>query len=312
MRGVSVFSDTFFAMGTRCDVVFTETGQELGQQLFQLVKSEVEVLEQRLSRFLPNSPISLLNRAEKNTWMDVDDDIWDILTICFDFYQMSNGAFDITAAPLINLWKESKTPTEKEIDSAKRISGFDKVEFDSEKQKIRFLVDGMEFDLGAIGKGVALDTVKSMLKNQRLKSGIISFGESSILALGSHPNGKPWPLGIRNNFQADEYVHVFSANNETITTSGTSIISDEGIPQQERKHIISPATGLPVEGENTVSVKSASATLGEFISTSFLILPENDKHILFEKLKSVEILEVEYFADGKDYKTKLFYDELSL
>lgn len=302
MSGVSVYSDTFFAMGTRCDVVFTETGQELSQQLFQLVKNEVEVLEQRLSRFLPNSPISLLNRAEKNTWMDVDDDIWDVLTLCFDFYQMSNGAFDITAAPLIGLWKEGKTPTESEMDAAKRSSGFDKVEFDFEQQKIRFLVDGVEFDLGAIGKGIALDTIKPMLKNQGLKGGIVSFGESSILALGSHPNGKSWPLGIRNNFRPDEYVHVFSANNETITTSGTIINNDDGFPQT-RKHIISPATGLPVEGENTVSVKSASATLGEFLSTVFLILPENDKDLLSEKLKSVEILEVEYFEE--DFKTRL-------
>ncbi len=303
MSGVSVFSDTFLAMGTRCDVVFTEVGQELGEQLFQLVKNEIEILEQRLSRFLPNSPISLLNRAEKNIWLDVDDDIWDILTICFDFYQMSNGAFDITAVPLINLWKSGETPTEKEIDAAKRISGFDKVEFDFEKQKIRFLVDGVEFDLGAIGKGVAIDTVKPMLKSQGVKNGIISFGESSILALGIHPSGKPWPLGIRNNFRPDEYVHVFSANNETITTSGTIINNDEGIPQT-RRHIISPATGLPVEGKHTVSVKSASATLGEFISTVFLILPENDRDILSDKLKSVEILETEYLPDD-DYKTRL-------
>lgn len=304
MSGVSVFSDTFFAMGTRCDVVFTEVGQELGEQLFQLVKSEIEVLEQHLSRFLPNSPISLLNRAEKNTWLDVDDDIWDILTICFDFYQMSNGAFDITAAPLISLWESDKMPTEKEIDAAKRISGFDKVEFDFEKQKIKFLVDGVEFDLGAIGKGVALDTVNPILKNQDLKNGIISFGESSILALGSHPSGKPWPLGIRNNFRPEEYVHVFLANNETITTSGTIINNDEGTPQS-RKHIISPATGLPVGDKHTVSVKSASATLGEFISTVFLILPENDRDILSDKLKSVEILEVEYLVDENDYKTRL-------
>lgn len=309
MSGVAVFNDSFFAMGTRCDVVFTEIDQELGERLFQLVKNEVEVLEQRLSRFLPTSPISILNRAAKNTWMDVDGDIWDILTICFDFYQMSNGAFDITAAPLVNLWKSGKIPNVKEINTAKTISGFDKVEFDFEQQKIRFLVDGAEFDLGAIGKGVALDTVKPILKKQGLKNGIISFGESSILALGSHPNGKPWPLGIRNIFRPEEYVHVFAAKNETVTTSGTIINNDEGTPQL-RKHIISPATGLPVQGRHSVSVKSVSAALGEFISTTFLILPENDKHILFEKLKSVEILEVEYFADGKDYKTKLFYDEL--
>lgn len=290
-------------MGTRCDVVFTNVEQEFGEQIFHLVKNEVKHLEHRLSRFIPDSPLSELNKASKNSWISVPDDLWNILTICFDFYQMSNGAFDITAAPIIKLWKSDKIPSEDEIEKAKQISGFDKVEFDFENHKIKIKVDGVEFDLGGIGKGVALDSIKPILIKQGIKSGIISFGESSILALGSHSNGKNWPLGIRNTYNFNKFVHVFSTSNETITTSSTILNTDDG-GVKKRKHIISPVSGLPVKGNKAVSIKSESATLGEFLSTTFLILPENDKIILSEKLKKIEILEVNYLDDN-DFESKL-------
>lgn len=298
-----VFSDTFFAMGTRCDVVLPGVEQTFGEQIFQLVRNEVRHLEHRLSRFIPDSPIAGLNRAKRDQWLPVDEELWDILTICYDFYQMSNGAFDITAAPVISLWKKAEPPSEKEIGEALKISGFDKVEFDFENRCIRFLAKGVEFDLGAVGKGIALDTLKPVLQKQGVTSGIISFGESSILALGNHPNGEPWPLGIRNQVRADEFVHVFSASDETVTTSGTILTNDEG-ELVSRHHIISPATGLPVGANGSISVKSESATMGEFISTAWLILPENDKIILSEKLKNIEILEVTYLEDN-DVKTRL-------
>lgn len=302
MNKEQIFSDSFFAMGTRCDMVFAGVEQHRAEKLFKLVKKEVEDLEFTLSRFLPDSSLSKLNESKKQIWINVPDDLWDILTICFDFYQMSNGAFDITATPLFDLWKDSDSPSEKEIQKTHLISGFDKVEFDFEQQKIKFLEDEIQFDLGAIGKGFVLDSLKPILLDRGMKSGIVSFGESSILAIGSHPNGKKWPLGIRNNYRINEFVHVFPANNETVTTSGSILMSDEGVVEK-RNHIISPAVGKPVDENKTVSVKSESATMGEFLSISWMILPENDRIILSEKLKNIEILEVEYFEN--DYKTKL-------
>ncbi|MDX1286341.1 MAG: FAD:protein FMN transferase, partial [Draconibacterium sp.] len=303
MENSEIFNDTFFAMGTRCDVVLPGFEPELGEQVFQVIKSEVFQIENQLSRFIPNSPVSKINKAPKNNWINVSEDLWEILTICYDFYQLSNGAFDVTAAPLISLWKKSNRPSEYEIEEAGKRSGFDKVELDFENHAIRFLEDKMEFDFGALGKGIALDTIKPIIQKQGIKSGIVSFGESSVLALGSHPKGNHWPLGIRNQILPNEYIHVFDARNESVTTSGTILTTDDG-GILKRGHIISPATGQVVDNSSTISVKSESATMGEFISTAWLILPENDKIILSENLKNIEILEVTYLED-KDIKTKL-------
>jgi thiamine biosynthesis lipoprotein len=300
---MEVFNDTFFAMGTRCDVVLPTIKPHLGEQVFQHIKKEVTLLENQLSRFIPQSPVSELNKTKKNHWYSVDEKFWEILTICYDFYQISNGAFDVTAAPLISLWKNNNHPSEEEISKALEKSGFDKIEFDLENQSIRFLADEMEFDFGAIGKGIALDALKTMLRNQGVKNAIVSFGKSSVLALGKHPQGDYWPLGIHNQLVPDEYVHVFQVKDNTITTAGTMRKSDDG-RIVNRQQIVSPATGQLINTNSTVSVLSDSAVMGEFISTTWLILPENDKILLSEKLKNIEILEVSYLED-KDVKTKL-------
>lgn len=303
MNNQTFFTDSFFAMGTRCDIVFITSQQEHAQKVFHFVQNEIKNLEFRMSRFIPDSPISELNKSGKNKWIQVPGELWDILTLCYDFYMISNGAFDITASPLIQLWKNDNIPSEKEIKKAREISGFDKVEFDFENRRIRFLADKVEFDLGAIGKGIALDAVKPMIVNQGIKNGIVSFGESSILALGNHPNGEKWPLGIRNSFDLNEYIHVFAASNETITTSGIILNSDSG-EVLRRNHIISPATGYPVKERKNVSVKSESATMGEFLSTTLLILPTGDQDIILNKMKNMEILELEYLEEN-EYKSKL-------
>ena len=303
MGETNIFSDSFFAMGTRCDIVLIAAQQEQAQMVFQRVKNEIKNLEFSMSRYIPDSPLSKLNRSAKNKWLQVPGKLWEILTLCYDFFQISNGAFDITAWALIQLWKKDKIPSANDIEKARAISGFEKVEFDFENQRIRFLADKIEFDLGAVGKGIALDTVKPIITNQGIKNGIVSFGESSILALGNHPNGEKWPLGIRNVFNLNEYIHVFSASNETVTTSGTILNSDSG-QVVNRSHIVSPATGYPVQIRKNISVKSESSTMGEFLSTTLLILTEGDQDIILSKIKDMEILEVEYLEEN-EYKSKL-------
>ncbi len=301
-----VYSDSFFAMGTRCDVVLPGVDEEFGEQVVQLVKDEMIQLEKQLSRFIPQSPISRLNRAAKGEWLYTSQTVWKILTICYDFFQVSNGVFDITLAPLINLWKANhggRQIPDDEIGRAKAICGFDKVEFDIEKQQLRFLSDGVEFDLGGIGKGFAIDTIKGVLLNQKIKNAIVNLGDSSVLALGRHPNGEDWPIGIRNAYSKDEYIHVFQVSNETVTTSGT-VYNTEKNKRGVRQHIINPLSGKPIESPCSVSVKSDSATFGEFLATTWIILPEYDRKILSEKCRKVETLEINYKSES-DFETRL-------
>ncbi len=296
----TVFNQSFFAMGTRCEVVLINTGQELAERTFQELKKEVDLLENLMSRFIWNSPLNCLNQEKAGIWIGMPQELWNIIEVCRDFYNKSGGVFDVTAGPLINLWKnrpDGSVPSESEIEQARETSGFDKIDFDEAGRKILKKRDGIEFDLGAIGKGIALDRMKSKLIDSGIKQAFISFGESSVLAMGTHPAGSYWPVGIPNALNPEEILHVFEASDMVVTTSGT-LLNSSYRSASVRQHIINPVTGFPVNERKMVSVRSTSATLGEFLSTTFLILKGEEKNALLKKIKKIEILFINYKSDN--------------
>lgn len=302
MSEPTIFNDTFLAMGTPCDVVLPNVDAEKAREVFSKVKAEVEKLEENLNRFLPDSLVSKLSASPINEWIEVDAELWGLLTVCYDFYQISNGAFDITVAPLVSLYEENENPSPEEITKAQKKCGFDKIEFDFDSQKIRMLQQGMEFDFGAIEKGFALDILKPLLEEWGIKDAIVSFGEDAVLAFGNHPNGSEWPIGIRNQMNPLEFIHVFAAENQTISSFGEA--EKPGISDEATKtYTISPATGQAIVEPRTVSVKSESGLVGAFIATCWLILSENDQAILSESFKSIEVFEANYIEN--DIQTKL-------
>jgi thiamine biosynthesis lipoprotein len=300
MTEPTIFSDTFLAFGSHCDVVLPDLEADTAKKIFQQIKAEMEQLESTISRFSLLSDIHELNQAGKGVWMDVSGELWEIITIASDFNQMSQGAFDVSLFPLQSLWVEKETLDENELREARQKCGFDKIELDIDNKRLRFKEEGVELDFGAIEKGYALDLIKPLLIELGAHDAIVSFEEDVVLALGNHPAGTEWPLGIRNQQQPNEFVHVFEVSGQTVYTTGTVYIRDDGEGMKTRK-IISPATGLPVEGKRTVSVKADSATMAAFIANIWLILPENDKAIISNQLSNIEILEVEYSED--DVKT---------
>jgi FAD:protein FMN transferase len=299
MQKIPVFNQSFFAMGTRCEVVLVNTGEELAERTFRTLNQEVNQLENIMSRFIPGSALSDLNAAPAGQWLNVHEELWNVLVACHDFYTRSSGVFDITAGPLIGLWKNKPAgymPSDHEIEQAKEVSGFNKVEFDTLNKRIRKNETGVEFDLGAIGKGVALDRIKVRLTEAGIKQAFVSFGESSVMALGTHPAGPFWPVGIPNALNPVETIHVFEAHDHVITTSGT-ILNSSHQSASIRQHIINPVTGFPVNEMKMVSVKSTSATVGEFLSTSLLVLDRESRGLLLSKIKKIEILFINYRSD---------------
>lgn len=303
-----IFSDTFLAFGSHCDVVLPNLEADTAKKIFQQIKAEMEQLESTISRFSLLSDIHELNQAEKGVWMDVSGELWEIITIANDFNQMSQGAFDVSLFPLQSLWVEKETLDENELREARQKCGFDKIELDIDNKRLRFKEEGVELDFGAIEKGYALDLIKPLLIELGAHDAIVSFEEDVVLALGNHPAGTEWPLGIRNQQQPNEFVHVFEVSGQTVYTTGTVYIRDDGEGMKTRK-IISPATGLPVQGKRTVSVKADSATMAAFIANIWLILPENDKAIISNQLSNIEILEVEYSEDNVKTTTTIIEKE---
>jgi len=287
-------------MGTRFSLLMPGFFEDDAESLFYEIRYEVLKIEKHLSRFLENSPVSRLNQSSSKTWLNIDSDIlWDSLKLCSYYFTLTEGAFDITLAPVIKLWKKSVSmPSDNEIKQGLKISGMDKVEFNDDSRMIRLGIMGMEVDFGGFAKGYALERVRRIFSNYNVTNAVVSFGESSILTFGHHPAGDYWPMGIQNPFLKSENVHVFRMRNNSLTTSGNVKANDDGTIKLNY-HIISPFTGYPVKKHSTVSVMNNLPVEGEVLSTSFMVLADDKKDRVKERFNQGTIVEVVYDDEFK-------------
>ncbi len=296
MTGTNIFSDSINAFGVQCDIVLPDMKAPDAKELMQLIKNVVSRIELAVSNKEVIAEVLRINQAEKDEWIEPSGELWDLLTICFDFYQMSNGALDVTYAPMFEAWKAGSKLQDEEIATIDARCGFDKVELDNAKRRFRFLEENMKLDFALFQKAYILDILKQELVRNNVESCIVSFEEDEVLALGQHPGGDEWPLGVRNLDNPKEFIHVFLVSNRFVVTAGTYCLNWEK-GETDCRMILSPETGKPVEKRKTVSVMAESALLAAFVANSWLILPDGDKEIIADQLSHVEIFEAEYLSN---------------
>jgi len=264
-----------------------------------------EELERKLSIFLPESEISHINQRGHGEWVPISDSVFSLLQECIRISEVTEGAFDISASPLWRLWgfarKERAFPTQEQIDSVLASVGYRKVLLDPETRSVRLAASGMELNLGAIGKGYALDQMGELLREKGIDVFLLTAGYSSVLASSEGPKGKAseeastsgerattdlagdpkesrcknpswtWQVGIRDPLRSNQRVAVVKLADGALGTSGSAhqFFRHEG---RRLSHIIDPRTGYPVEKILSVTVRSRTACLADAFSTAFYIL----------------------------------------
>ena len=295
---MEVFHHSFFAMGTRLDLVIPETHPEEGRHCADEIRSEVNRLERRLSRFDGASSVSTLNREAGVRSVMVDEEMTHILNLCLAYFESTKGAFDITLSPLGTLWRERATqthpspPTSREIAAVKESTGMDKLEIDTNNHSVRFHHPDLAIDLGGFGKGYALERVGELLAESGKENAFVSFGDSAVLGCGRHPHGTHWEVGVKHLFDQTRSVRSFRLSNQALSTSGTTPNNLQSAAPWYG-HIISPKSGKPVVGLRTVSVVSPSALDAEVLSTALTSIPEEERDGIlhpFEDLRAVEFV----------------------
>jgi len=289
----------FMAMGTRFELVVPGYKKEDVRTLFQQVEREVKKWEQKLSRFDPTSTISRLNREASNHPVKIEDSVYEILEICQEYYIKTSGAFDITLLPLYNYWeKHPEGDNRQEMETVKTQCGMQYLKPDPVKKTVFFTKKNMCIDLGGFGKGYALLKTREILEKQNIQNALVSFGESSILALGKHPHGSYWPVGIRHIFNPASLVYEYSLSDTALSTSG---VSEQRQPTGKKQtlHIINPFTGQPVSGWRTLSVEAEDPLTAEVLSTALLCLNPEGRKAVLNKFPSTSAIEITY--KGSEY-----------
>ena len=265
-------SITDTAMGTDCSVRvygFDGTAKDIMDML-----SDIE--NKYLSWRIEGSDIANINEnASESEPVMPSKWTYSYLENVLDLARKSSGAFDPTLGRLSQLWNlESDNPyipSKSELTELLLETGWEKINLGDGEV---FLKDGVQIDLGAVGKGIGCDEARKMLEEADANAAVVSVG-GSILTYGKKPDGKPWKIGIANprNEDGESYLGSLTINGTcSISTSGDyeKYVIEDGVRYH---HILDPKTGFPADsGLISVTIVCDEGWLSDGLSTACFVL----------------------------------------
>ncbi len=235
---------------------------------------EIDRLNNQMSHYKADSELSAINRDASRRPVTVTPELFKLLEDCLCYSEETDGAFDITLGPLMKSWGFfrgwGRLPSCSELADVRKRVGYRHIKLDSAAQTIEFDEPGIELDLGAIGKGYAVDRVVEILRAGGVTQALVSAGTSSIYALGAPPGKQGWEISLRHPLDPGKKARSLQLRNLSISASGNY----ENFFEVEGKiyaHLMNPSSGVPVENMLMTVVISPSATESDALSTSFFV-----------------------------------------
>ncbi len=254
-----------------------------------------------MSSYLAQSEISRLN-GSSGSECHVSSQTAFVLRRAIEISELTGGAFDVTAGPLIKLWKHTiktgKLPAEADLAAARKLVGYKKLVLGP--NSARFTTPGMSVDLGGIAKGYAVDKAIEALKAAGITSALVDAGGDGY-ALGTRPDGSPWLIAIQNPNKKNEDTPLpgppLLLSNMAYATSGDyrQYVDIGGV---RYAHIIDPQTGQPARAAASVTVIAPDCTTADALATALSVLGPDDGLAIIKNFSGVECTMITRAADG--------------
>jgi len=234
----------------------------------------VEELNRIMSDYDPQSELMQLCKRPVGKPVRVSKDLFRILQASQELSEKSDGAFDVTVGPLVQLWRTAKKtkilPTEPEITEAQKAVGWKKLKLNQRNQTVVLLAPNMKLDLGGIAKGYAADAALGVLKGRGINRAMVAA--SGDIALGeAPPNEKGWKIGVgAMDSSTNQTSQVLTLKNCGVSTSGDAEQFVE-IGGKRYSHIVDPKTGLGLTTRIQMTVIAPNATQSDSFATAVCI-----------------------------------------
>ena len=247
---------------------------------------EIVRMDDLMSNYQPESALSQLNRSAHFHTERIPPDLYRVIERGVQLSRLSDGKFDITVAPLVNLWKAAlaggSTPSPQQQQQARACVGYDKIELIPPDQ-IRLHSSCLQLDLGALGKGYAVDRAAEKLHALGIENAFLNAGGSTIVAMGSPPGQAAWLVRLRDPaHHSDPYVMLKNGSVSTSEQTTRSLLGHDS-----PGHIIDPSTGVPVDTQFSVSVVAPTGSLSDGFSTTLLLLGPQQGKALVSRTRDV-------------------------
>lgn len=276
------FRSEFRAMGCSHELVACAADEGTAARAFAEAQAEVVRIEQKYSRYRPDSVLGEINaRAGDGGYIACDPETVELLGLAGRLHQVSDGLFDVTSGVLRRVWNFSarKLPSDEDVAALMPLIGWDKVEFKNEG--VRLTRKGMELDFGGFGKEYACDRAVLMMSRAGIAHGYVNLA-GDIRAIGPQPDGKPWPVGVQNPRQAGAVLASYPLSRGALATSGDYEKFFEA-GGRRYSHILNPKTGYPANYWAAATVLASSALLAGAYTT-IAMLKEADGLAFLKKL----------------------------
>lgn len=276
------------AMATRFELVLHGENPVGLRAAGEEALDEIDRLENRLSLYRPGSEIAQLNARAAREAVQVSPEVFALLQHAARLSEQTRGAFDITIAPLVRCWgfmgASGSLPDPDALVEARTKIGMRHIQFDAANRTVRFARAGVMLDLGAIGKGYAVEMAAEILREAGVTSALIHGGTSTLYALGHPPDAAAWKIALEQppaamNVPGFPALPPVELRDEALSASaiwGRAFQSGG----KNFGHVIDPRSGHPVERMYLTSVVLPSATETDALSTALLVLgPEGQSTI---------------------------------
>ncbi len=273
------FRRAFPVMGTIGAFTLYGDDPAAADEAMTAARAEFDRVRKFANLYDPESELSRLNRSAASAPFACSDELWLLLSEARQAFEFSNGAFDITAKPLMDLWgfyrkRGDSLPSAAETEQARKLVGLEKVVFDDDAHTVFFPVSGMSFDLGGIAKGYAVDLAAEAVTARGFTRGVIDLGGNLKLLPQGPPGHSFYRVGIRDPRNRDEVLpEPMELRDAALSTSGDyeRFVTIGGV---RYGHIMDPATGMPTRSEYSVTVVAPSALLADWLSTAVFLRGE--------------------------------------
>lgn len=262
-------------MGTTYHVTLINPGNLHGDELKRQLDYQLQHFNQIASTYIDDSELNTLNRASIGEWLPVSEPLFNILSLAVEVSWLTGGAFDITVAPLVDLWgfgprKRQGKPSAEEIEAEMAKVGFNRLELDMLEPKLRKTA-ALQMDLSAIAKGYGVDAAAIWLESLGVTDYLVEIG-GEMRVSGKSPRGDAWRIGVENPGADSGAMLAIELGDIAVATSGDyrNYFEEDGV---RYSHTIDPRTGSPITHRlASVTVLDASCAFADAMATGFSVL----------------------------------------
>jgi thiamine biosynthesis lipoprotein len=293
------FEYTHQQMGTQIRLVFYTTNNDKADSVASLAFNRIDELNKKLSDYLDNSELRLLaNQVKKE--VVVSDDLYRVLKKANEVSEATNGAFDVTAGTLIQLWRKTRKtkilPSKLQLEIAKQNVGYTYIKF-PKKNVVLLNANTMQLDLGGIGKGFTADEVIKVLELNGVTSALVDMG-GDIRVSNPPPGKEHWVLAFSYcNMEGKEVLKKIGLKDAAVATSGDMYQYVE-IDGKKYSHLINPQTGMALNNSIQVTIIAKNATLADAYASAYSVMAFGDITANIKELPNLEIFMVSQSNEG--------------